>query len=348
MGEKQGFEENIRRLGTFGETVREELEQGETVFGAVLAAGRMPDGETLGREAERQRRLFAAWASAEAIFVDEVSALGEALGSVRMAIDQRETPSRLDQAFGFLSKSTMRRLQKRRFERRVNPGRLAGLLRRADLLLGIVAGERAFLAGKRKVFEDILTGLSAQRPALVRSLVAEEGGGQTPVSKPVLKIVRPTDPPADRAESGPHVMSRLEAVSVIERLISAGLSLCGFLNSQVTALDTLSHKLQLDAEEILILYRALAEIDGDGGRKLPAGDELAHLSEAVGRYRNNRLVAPDEGRRRKVVDHAFIERFVHPANSGEEQPGEDEPEDDVPQRALLSHWLRSFRPSGGR
>jgi hypothetical protein len=346
VGARKSFDENMGRFGALVSAMREDVGQSEAMFREAAAQSRIPDGNVIGGEVARQRRIAATWAPAEAILAEEVLALGAALGEIRTAFDNREMPSRMDGVIGFLSKSAVRKRQKRRFERRVNPQHLAGLLARADHLQGAVFEERGFLSDRRRVLEGLLTELAAHRPELVRSFTGQDERGQSAAGRekaatgPAPQVGGQDGKSKDTFEKDAvGVMSGLDAVAATERLVGAGLSLSRMLNAQVVALDTVSHKLQLDAEEFLILYRALAEIDGDGDRALPDDGALPNLADAVERYRNNRLVAPGEGRRRRIVDHAFVELFVQT---------QEEPEGEAQEGMFLSRWIRTFRPSGGR
>jgi hypothetical protein len=128
-----------------------------------------------------------------------------------------------------------------------------------------------------------------------------------------------------------------------EQVIGAGNALYGLLNIHLSALNVISHKLLLDTEELLILFRALAEIDGEGERPLPAEGELANIGAAVERYRHNRLVAPDAGRRRKIVDHVFLEYFFPRPKPDEEETAGEQPQGNDRGRLLLSRLMGKFR-----
>lgn len=92
------------------------------------------------------------------------------------------------------------------------------------------------------------------------------------------------------------------------------------LTGEIVTLDTISHRLVLDTEEILVLIRAVAEIDGlsPNPAQNPAQDlpeEITALSEIapqVERYRQERLVILDRSPRRSIVENAFRERFPPP------------------------------------
>ncbi|MBP2558208.1 hypothetical protein J2857_000959 [Neorhizobium galegae] len=280
MAALKNFDSEIERIGGVLTATRDALGPAcillaETARGLIL-----PDEESLAEEAERLAAEMPERQTIEAAMARLVADLATEIDVSAREFDNRDLPTRLETLIGYMSRAAKHRRQQARWRSPAPLNRLAELLRRADRLAGLVKSERDFLIGRRRESEGDLVTLIDHRPEIVEKLRGEDGTAMTG-----LDVVGHTEP----------------AIKVFQDLVAG-------LNARVGTCNILLHKLITDTENLLILYRMVADASrqGDAGLK---PELFPHLAPEVERFSNGMLTLHGLDRRRYRADQAFAERF---------------------------------------
>jgi hypothetical protein len=288
--ERNSFDiEHIRERLRF---MRQALEAPETSLLKAARENRLPDEIPLPPEQERRQEDAEEPLSVEARIAAEIVAFSVAVDLEKTAFELRELPRRAERLLGYVSKAAMRKLVERRWARRASLTRLGELLRRGDMLCGLLTDERDFLLAKRKSFEGGLVQFIDHRQEIVERTLA-----------------------ADANADGP------QAASAVEDFIRATEGLVQTLNRRLADCNALLHKLALDTENLLILCRVVIEVDQARGKLDIGADEFPHLGSALERFRSGMLIGPDLERLRQDIDGRFFGRFAgHGAHTAGVEP----------------------------
>ncbi|CAN7410966.1 hypothetical protein [Neorhizobium sp. LjRoot104] len=287
MAVLKNFDGEIERIGGVLAAMRDALGPAcillaETARGLIL-----PDEESLAAEAARLAAEMPERQAIEAVIARLVADLAAEIDVSARDFDNRDLPTRLETLIGYISGAAKHRRQQARWRSPAPLNRLAELLRRADLLAGLVRSERDFLIGRRRESEGDLVTLIDHRPEIIEKLRGEDGTAMTG-----LDVVGRTEP----------------AIKVFQDFVAG-------LNARVGTCNTLLHKLVTDTENLLVLYRMVADASrqGDAGLK---PELFPHLAPEVERYSTDMLTLHGLDHRRSRADQAFAERFPAEA-SGE-------------------------------
>lgn len=276
----KNFDSEIERIGGVLAAMRDALGPAcillaETARGLIL-----PDEEDLAAEAERLAAEMPERQAIEAAMARLVADLATEIDVSAREFDNRDLPTRLETLIGYMSRAAKYRRQQARWRSPAPLNRLAELLRRADRLAGLVKSERNFLIGQRRDSEGDLVTLIDHRPEIIDKLRGDDGTAMTG-----LDIIGRTEP----------------AIKVFQDFVAG-------LNARVGTCNILLHKLITDTENLLILYRMVADASrqGDAGLK---PELFPHLVPEIERFSNGMLTLHGLDRRRYRADQAFAERF---------------------------------------
>ncbi|MEN3148211.1 hypothetical protein ABCW43_12895 [Neorhizobium sp. IRAMC:178] len=280
MAVLKNFDSEIERIGGVLAAMRDALGPAcillaETARGLIL-----PDEEDLAAEAERLAAEMPERQAIEAAMARLVADLATEIDVSAREFDNRDLPTRLETLIGYMSRAAKYRRQQARWRSPAPLNRLAELLRRADRLAGLVKSERNFLIGQRRDSEGDLVTLIDHRPEIIDKLRGDDGTAMTG-----LDIIGRTEP----------------AIKVFQDFVAG-------LNARVGTCNILLHKLITDTENLLILYRMVADASrqGDAGLK---PELFPHLAPEIERFSNGMLTLHGLDRRRYRADQAFAERF---------------------------------------
>lgn len=276
----QNFDSEIERIGNVLTAMREALGPISTLLAETARDLALPDEERLTAGAARLTAEMPERQAVEAAIARLVASLAAEIGICAREFDDREVPTRFETLVGYVSGAAKHRRQQARWRSPAPLYRLAELLRRADLLVGLVRQERDFLIGQRKESEGDLVTCIDHRPEITETLRGEDGTAMTG-----MDIVGRTEP----------------AIKVFQDFVAG-------LNARVGTCNILLHKLMTDTENLLILYRVVA----DGGGRGDAGlkpEFFPHLVPEVERFANGMLTLHGLDRRRDRADQSFAERF---------------------------------------
>ncbi len=266
------------------------LEPSRRLLLQTVQQRRLPDEESLTAETERQRSDARHWHRTEAAIAAEITTLAAAAAHHKLAFDRRDQPSGVERLIGHVSRAGMRRMTDRRWARLDSFDRLGAMMRQADALHGLLTAARERLREERRLCESDLVDIAQHRPALVRSL----------------------EPGADAA-------SHADAVGAVEDAIRLFGALTKALNAKASACNILIHKLGVETEEILILYRVLADVSGETKAAQQELARLVHLSDAANRFSAGRLIGVELDRLRDQADGRFYAMFPKHAPNREPQ-----------------------------
>ncbi|MGK6312500.1 hypothetical protein [Neorhizobium sp. DT-125] len=307
---KRVFDSEIARIGDMLSAMREAFEPPAALLAGAAGNRELPDEARLAAADGNLKAAVPELQATEKAIARLVAGLAAEIGIRRSEFDTRERPTRLERLIGHVSKAAMRRRIEARWRRAVPPGHLAELLRRADLLVGLVKAERDILLAQRAKSEGDLLAFIDGRPYVIGKLRSEMGGAMTRVEA------------ARHAERG---------VSVFQGFIDA-------LNGRVKVFNTLLHKLMADTEDLLILHQAVSETARHGDEGLRP-EPFPNLAAEIERFAKGMLTVRGLDRRKDHADRAFAERF--PAEAAGEAAVEVRP-------AKAVFWLPAilrFRPA---
>lgn len=274
------FQQTLEEIGRDIAAGQAHLEASAGVLAQAVRDARLPEEEVIAEEAKRHRAAALAWRRAETALAAEVSHLAAKVQIHKSAFDRRDQPNRLERLLGWASKRLMRRSTERRWAKLASFDRLGEMLQQADALCRVTAGQRQALQEARRGLEQDLEQFGSQRAAFLKHMGAEPGA-------------------AARAEA----MARVEeAARLYEKLARV-------LNRSIGSCHALLHKLTVETEEMLILYRVIADVLAQQAAAEAALAPLAHLGEAPERFRKGRLIGRDLDRLRAAADDGFFRAF---------------------------------------
>jgi hypothetical protein len=289
----KNFDSEIERIGGVLTAMRDALGPVSVLLAETARDLTLPDEERLAAEAERLTAEMPERQAIEAAMARLVAGLAAGIGICAQEFDDRELPTRFETVIGYVSRAAKHRRQQARWRSPAPLSRLAELLRRADLLVGLVRQERDFLIGQRKESEGDLVTFIDHRPEITEKLRGEDGADMT----------------------GMEVVGRMEpAIKVFQDFVAG-------LNTRAGTCNILLHKLMTDTENLLILYRVVADAGGQGDAGLKP-ELFPHLVPEVGRFASGMLTLHGLDRRRDHADQAFAERFSAEA-AGETAEADD-------------------------
>ncbi|RWX78681.1 hypothetical protein EPK99_08790 [Neorhizobium lilium] len=286
-----GFNQKLAEIGRHLTAMRASVEASRSVLSQAVQQRRLPEDEVLAAEEQRQRDDAGRWRNTEGALAAEVAMLGEAAARHKLAFDRRDQPTGMERLLGRFSRAAMRKRTVRRWLRLDSFDRLGAMMRQADALYGLLSAERQHLLEERHGCESDLVQLAQQRADMLQQLEMEPGAA-----------------------------ARAEAVGLVEDTLRLFGTLATALNDRVASCNVLLHKLAVETEEILILYRVLADLGAQGPAAEADLARLPHLREAHERFRSGRLIGLDLDRLREKADAGFFLKFpAHaPARSGSE------------------------------
>ncbi|CDZ39360.1 Hypothetical protein NGAL_HAMBI1146_33510 [Neorhizobium galegae bv. officinalis] len=280
MAAFKNFDGEIERIGGLLAAMRDALGSVSSLLAETSRDLVLPDEERLAAEAVRLTAEVPDRQAVEAAIARLAARLAAEIGICAQEFDDREVPTRFETLIGYVSGAAKYRRQHARWRSPAPLNRLAELLRRADLLAGLVRQERDFLVGQRKESEGDLVTLIDHRPEIIEKLRGED----------------------DAAMTGLDVIGRTEpAIKVFQDFVAG-------LNARVGTCNILLHKLITDTENLLILYRMVADASGHGDAGLKP-ELFPHLAPEVERFSSGLLTLHGLDRRRHRADQAFAERF---------------------------------------
>jgi hypothetical protein len=280
VAEKRSFETAMEDIGARLEALRAALAAPEAMLAQATRDLRLPGDVEVAAEQARQQSDTGEGAIVEELLAAQIAAFADDLDEEKRAFEERDVPSRPERLLGYFSRSATRRLLERRWSRRGSLGRLDDLLRRADRLSGLLSEERRLLLARRKSLESALAQFVDHRPEVMERM----GDHQS----------------AD---------ARLQAVTAVEDFIHLSNGLVQMLNRRISICNALLHKLTVDIEDLLILYRVVIELDGERQGLDLTAQGLTHLDPSLDRFRRGMLIGRDLERLRQATDARFFSWF---------------------------------------
>lgn len=295
MAANQNFDNEIDRIGGVLAAMRDAFGPLAALLAETAGDLTLPDQGRLTAEAERLTGEMAERQAIEAAIARLVANLAAAIRICAREFDDREVPTRFETLIGYVSGGAKHRRQQARWRSPAPLYQLAELLRRADLLAGLVRQERDFLIAQRKEGEGDLVTFIDHRPEITERLRGEDGTAMT----------------------GMDVIGRTEpAIKVFQDFVAG-------MNARAGVCNILLHKLMTDTENLLILYRVVADAGGHGDAGLKP-ELFPHLVPEIGRFASGMLTLHGLDRRRERADQAFTERFpAEAAGETAEADGEE-------------------------
>jgi hypothetical protein len=281
-----GFNLRLEEIGRQLRAGWASIEQSRVLLARAVQTRRLPNETELAGEEERQRVDARLWRKTEAALAGEVLGLAQAIARHKLAFDRRDQPNRMERLLGQFSRSRMRRLTTRRWARLESFDALGTMMRHADALHGLLTAARERLQEERRHCESDLVELARHRGEMLRPLVDD-----------------------------PSAASRAEAVGLVEDGLRLYGALAKTLNRRVARCNTLLHKLAVETEEVLILYRVLADVSGQGSVAQTELRRLPHLREVEERFSSGRLIGADLDPLRERADAEFHAAFSEHAPS---------------------------------
>ncbi|UIY28420.1 hypothetical protein LZK73_16095 [Neorhizobium galegae] len=172
MAAFKNFDGEIERISGLLTAMRDALGPVSSLLAETVRDLSLPDEEKLTAEAERLTAEMPERQAVEAATARLVAKLAAEIGICAQEFDDREVPTRFETLIGYVSRAAKHRRQQARWRSPMPLNRLAELLRRADLLAGLVRQERDFLIGQRKEREGDLVTLIDHRPEIIESCAA--------------------------------------------------------------------------------------------------------------------------------------------------------------------------------
>jgi hypothetical protein len=306
---RQVFDGEIERIAGIFRVWREAQQPLAAMLDKVAREDRLPDETELEGEADRLRHEAPERRAAETALARLVAKQAAAISIRKAQFDNRELPTRLERAIGFVSRSAMLRRQRRRWESRAPLTQLGELLRRADMLAGLVEGERDLLLSRRRESENDLVTFVDHRTEIIDRLRGENGEAMTAV---------------DATRWTAH------CVEIFQTFVNG-------LNTSAGTCNVLLHKLAADTEDLLILYQVVFNAVRRHGDESLKPDAFPNLKSQMKRFSDGMLTVNGLDRRRNLADQAFAERF--PAEAAAEAAVEA-------RQAAGMRWLPfGFRPA---
>jgi hypothetical protein len=298
VADKKPFETAIEEITARLEALRAALDGPEAMLAQAARDLRLPDKAKLAAEDARRQADAAERAAVEELLAAQIAAFADRLEDEKRAFEDREMPSRLERFLGYFSRSATRKLVERRWARRGSLDRLQDLLRRADRLSGLLTEERQSLLGKRKSCEGELMQFVDHRPEVMEGMGEHQGAEE-----------------------------QLQAVTLVEDFIRLSNELVQMLNGRVAVCNALLHKLAVDVEDLLILYRVVIEVEGERQGLDVDAQGFTHLGAALDRFRSGMLIGRDLERLRQATDIHFSRWFpaYGPQTAAAEPPAAGEP-----------------------
>ncbi|MFB9948103.1 hypothetical protein ACFFP0_04545 [Rhizobium puerariae] len=281
MAGHQDFDGEIRRIGGALNVLREALAPVAAALARVASEAALPEEEGLAAVGDHLKSEAPDRHALEASIARLTAGLSAAIEEGKREFDAREVPTRFEKLIGLVSGAAMRRRQRARWRNRVPADHLAELLRRADVLVGLVRAECTSLLAERREGENDLVAFIDHRPEILEKLRGGAGAA----------------------------MSGVEAVRQTERFVELFQAFVDRLNANIGTCNVLLHKLMADTEDLLILYRVVSEAAPRHGSETMEPDAFPHLASAVGRMARGMLTVHGLERRLMRVSQAFAERF---------------------------------------
>ncbi len=292
MAANQNFDSEIERIGGLLTGTREALGEAGVLLSEMARDFNLPDEERLAAQADRLAAGMPERQAVEAAMARLVANLSDEIGICARQFDDREVPTRFETLIGYVSRAARHRRQQARWRSPAPLDRLGELLRRADLLAGLIRRERDFLIGQRRESEGDLITFVDHRPEMAEKLRGEDGAAMTG-----MEVIGRTEP----------------AIKIFQDFVTG-------LNAKAGTCNILLHKLMADTENLLILYRVVADAGGRGDAGLTP-ELYPHLVPEIERFTSGMLTLHGLDRRRDRSDQAFAERFPAEA-AGEAAKGE--------------------------
>lgn len=289
MAESQAFDSEIELMDGILKAMHEALAPPAAMFAEAAGELVIPDEAKLAATEDRIDAELPQRQAIEAEIAHLVADLASEIDVRKTEFDNRKQPVRVEKWIGYISKSAMRRLIKTRWHRTAPLTHLAELLRRADRLTGLVRTERDVLLAERRESEGQLMTFIDHRPQIIGTLRSGIGGE----------------------------MTRVEAARYTGRCVDVFQRFVDMLNGRIATCNILLHKLTADAENVLIHYQAIAEIDGQGSDEGLKPEAFPHLAAEIERFSNGMLTVHGLDKRRERADRSFAERFPAPAEEEE-------------------------------
>jgi hypothetical protein len=291
MAEAGPFDQEIERIGGGLIAMRAALDTPAAILHKAAHEQRLGDDEML--ETARQAAEVEERQALEASLASGIAALSEAIERHKIAFDERELPTRFERWLGYLSRPTMQKLVARRWTRVAGLDGAGELLRRADVLCGLLTEERQSLLDRRKSLESDLAQVIDHRAEILQTL------------------------------SGPDTPADVEAVNGVERWVALFAALVRRLNDRIATCNVLLHKLSVDTEDLLILYRVLIDVEGQHDHSHVDATHFPHLGDALQRFHDGTLIGRDLERLKQKTNAAFADRFAaRPADVAPAEPVE--------------------------
>lgn len=321
MADIRGFDSTVQRIEAVLETMREALAPMAAMLSDAVRDRVIPHGDRLSAELASIHEDGVERQAVDREMALVVARQAAAIGIRKAEFDQREQPTRLERAIGLFSRKAVLTRQRARWQ---SPGpltHLLELLRRADILVGIVRKERGALLLQRREREEDLSAYIARRAEVVEGL-RNPAGQEGQAGKPV-----PKSPPANTPPASPPLaakpLSSVEAVRRSEEFLNVVETFIGRLNERVTVYNVLLHKLLADTDDLLILYRVQFDTVRVHGSQDLKAEAFPHLGAELGRYVSGMLTVHGLDARRQRADEAFAEKF--PAEAAGEAAAEARP-----------------------
>ncbi len=171
----KNFDSEIERIGGVLAAMREALGPVSALLAETASDLTLPDEERLAAEAGRLTAELPERQATEAAVARLIANLAAEIGVCAEEFDRRDVPTRLETLIGYVSGTAKHRRQQARWRSPAPLNQLAELLRRADLMAGLVRQERDFLIGQRKESEGDLVTFIDHRPEITESCAARAG-----------------------------------------------------------------------------------------------------------------------------------------------------------------------------
>ncbi len=281
MAKVKSFDGEVDRIcGVFAQ-MREALQPVMQMLHGAAEDAVLPDDETLQREEARLEAEIVERRKAETTLARLTYEMSRQIARRKTEFEEREEPSRSDRLIGLFSRSMM---QRRLEARASSPSlllHLEELLRRGDLLAGMIREERELLVMERRRTESCLVTFIDHRPEMIQALKGETG----------------------------EAMTTLEATRRVQRTLATFEGFVGEINHRIGTCDVLLHKISADMEDVLILYQVVFEASRRDGSEPLAVERFPSLQQETDRFMRGMLTIHGLNGRRERADAVFAAHF---------------------------------------
>lgn len=344
---EMSFEKEIAKTRAAIEEMRAKVSASESVLEKIA------ESETVGEvdfdiENARIEDVLQQQRTMEANIADLIVSLEDVTNTFGSQFEAMKSYTAMESLVGFFSKKRAQAMHNDRVRTTNLAGNLQDLLAKSDVIVKILAEQKAVLEERYASSEESLKTVIDRRQAVTAELKEVQARIES-INPELLDIENRLAASTDQAERVKLEEERsalateynqklakeqelLAASQTLERYTSMFQTFVDSLNNQIAAQNTLINKLNIDTEQRIVLYKALEDslktaaqqnvahkINTLGSRVDVAAEETmagigaaaqSHIGDLLELHEKNMLSTQEIQRRKKLADEAFARRFA--------------------------------------